>query len=50
MKNIDFSNLRNKKIAITGSRGFIAKNINEYSSVVKKFSNFPQKKKNNYYK
>ena len=29
MKNIDFSNLRNKKIAITGSRGFIAKNILE---------------------
>ena len=29
MKNIDFSKLRNKRIAITGSKGFIAKNILE---------------------
>jgi GDP-L-fucose synthase len=29
MQNVDFSKLRNKKIAITGSKGFIAKNILE---------------------
>lgn len=29
MQNIDFSKLRNKKIAITGSKGFVAKNVLE---------------------
>ena len=42
---LTLNNSMEKEMIKNNFSGFIAKNINEYSSVVKKFSNFSQKKK-----